>query len=87
MQRFMISSQGSGYTPTGVKPDFGGRSNLRWSGNSSLPNEKFSINITVNDIPEPVEKFEVVLECEMNCYLPQNKYTITIVDDLGELVI
>ena len=42
------------------------------------------MNIIVDDIPEPVEVFEVVLECEMNCFLPQEVYTITIIDDLGE---
>ena len=75
---------GHDYIPAGVRPDSGNSSNLRWSGNNTSPDEEFSVNIIVDDIPEPVEVFEVVLECEMNCFLPQEVYTITIIDNLGE---
>ena len=55
-----------------------------WNKNSSLPIEKFVVNIVSDEIPEPVEVFNVVLECEINCFLPQEVYSVTIVDDLGE---
>ncbi len=41
-----------------------------------------------DDIPEPVEVLEIVVECEDNgnCYLPRRSYTITIIDDQGTYV-
>ena len=76
--------KGYDYVQTGVRPDSGNSSNLRWSGNNTSPDEEFLVNIIVDDIPEPVEVIEVVLVCEMNCYLTQEIYTITIIDDLGK---
>ena len=75
---------GHDYTPAGCEPDSGNSSNLRWSGSNTSPDEEFLVNITVDDFPEPVEVIEVVLECEMNCFILQEIYTITIIDDLGE---
>ena len=54
---------------------------LTLSGNNSLSQERFSVSITADGKQEPPEVFEVVLVCEMNCFLPQEVYTITIVND------
>ena len=42
------------------------------------------MNIIADDAPEPIEVIEVVLVCEMNCFLPQEVYTIMIADPLGQ---
>ncbi len=36
-----------------------------------------------DDNPEPVEVLEILVECDENCYLPQQVYTTTIIDDQG----
>ncbi len=43
----------------------------------------FTVQILDDDILESVEVIDVFLECEAgeNCYAPQNRYTITIVDN------
>ena len=75
---------GSDYIPVGVRPESGESSNLRWNaGNISLTNDHFNVNITSDNIPEPVEVFEVVLVCEINCFPARKVYSVTIIDDLG----
>ncbi|XP_064385904.1 uncharacterized protein LOC135334578 isoform X3 [Halichondria panicea] len=60
-----------------------GNSNLEWRIGNSAPNVQFIVPIIDDDIPEPVEVLEIVVECEDygNCYLPRRSYTITIIDD------
>ncbi len=62
-----------------------GNSNLEWRIGNSAPNVQFIVPIIDDDIPEPVEVLEIVVECEDygNCYLPRRSYTITIIDDQG----
>ncbi len=90
---------GSDYEPperrTNEGPDQFG--NLRWraateeqklQGTERFPNRRFMVTILDDDIPEPVEVVEVVVQCVLleNCYLPRTVYTITIIDDQGECV-
>ncbi len=58
---------------------------LEWRPGNSVPNVRFIVPIIDDDIPEPVEVLEIVVECEDNgnCYLPRRSYTITIIDDQG----
>ncbi len=73
---------GSDYNTAGVIPG-SGNSNLRYRTNRPTPNQPFVVQILDDDILEPVEVIDVILECEAveNCYAPQRMYTITIVDD------
>ncbi|XP_064387691.1 uncharacterized protein LOC135335916 [Halichondria panicea] len=60
--------------------------NLRWGRDgSTLPNVAYEVTILDDDIPEPVEVVEVMVQCVAieNCYLPRARYTITIIDDQG----
>ncbi len=60
--------------------------NLRWRAGNTFPNRPFMVRIVNDDIPEPVEVMEVIVQCiaTENCYLPRSVYTITIIDDEGE---
>ena len=61
--------------------------NLRWGRDgATLPNVAYEVTILNDDIPEPVEVVEVMVQCVAteNCYLPRTRYTITIIDDQGE---
>ncbi len=64
--------------------------NLRWRiiNSPTLPNVPYVVTILDDDIPEPVEVVEVIVQCvaRENCYLPRTRYTITIIDDQGEWV-
>ena len=60
-----------------------GPSNLNWLRQSILPDERFIVPIINDDEPEYTEVLEVWVECVENCYLPQTKYIITIIDDDG----
>ena len=80
--RFLIT--GEDYHLTGFCRGTG-NSNLEWRPGNSAPNVRFIVPIIDDDIPEPVEVLEIVVECEdnENCYLPRRTYTITIIDDQG----
>ena len=60
--------------------------NLRWGRGAMTPNTPYVVTILDDDIPEPVEVVEVIVQCVAgeNCYLPRTRYTITIIDDQGE---
>ena len=60
-------------------------SNLVWRAGNSAPNVRFTVPIINDDIPEPNEVLEIEIRCEDNgnCYIPQQIYTITIIDDQG----
>ena len=60
--------------------------NLRWRAGDTLPRVPYVVTILDDDIPEPVEMVEVMVQCvaRENCYLPRTRYTITIIDDQGE---
>ncbi len=75
---------GEDYNSTGLLRG-SGNSNLEWRTGNSVPNVRFIVPIIDDDIPEPVEVLEIVVECENNgnCYLPRQVYTITIIDDQG----
>ncbi len=62
-------------------PRYTGDSNLRWRAGNSAPNNRFIVPIIDDDIPEPVEVLEIVVECEDkgNCYLPCTTSTYTII--------
>ena len=63
--------------------------NLRWGRGAILfPDVPYVVTILGDDIPEPVEVVEVIVQCVAmeNCYLPRTRYTITIIDDQGECV-
>ncbi len=71
--------------------------NLRWRAATEeeqlqrterFSNRRFMVTILDDDIPEPVEVVEVVVQCIPleNCYLPRTVYTVTIIDDQGECV-
>ncbi len=79
---------GSDYTAPPLRNN-GGRyrnGNLRWRVGSITPNNPYVVTILDDDIPEPVEVVEVIVQCvaRENCYLPRARYTITIIDDQGE---
>ena len=76
---------GMDYVATGVRPDSGANSNLRFRSTRNTPNNAFIVMIMDDDTPEPIEVIDVFLECEAveNCYAPQDRYTITIVDPDG----
>ncbi|XP_064387502.1 uncharacterized protein LOC135335845 isoform X3 [Halichondria panicea] len=59
--------------------------NLRWGRGAMTPNTPYVVTILDDDIPEPVEVVEVIVQCVAgeNCYLPRTRYTITIIDDQG----
>ncbi len=58
---------------------------MRWRRRNSAPNNRFIVPIIDDEIPEPIEKLEIFVECDAseNCYLPRQSYTITIIDDQG----
>ncbi len=60
--------------------------NLRWRAENTSPNRPYIVTILDDDIAEPVEVVQVMVQCirEENCYLPRSVYTITIIDDEGE---
>ncbi len=67
-----------------IGEDFGEVSlDLHWEPLNILPNNRFIVPIINDDEPEYTEMFEVWVECVKNCYLPQTKYIITIMDDDG----
>ncbi len=82
MHALCCSVAGSDYNIAGVIPG-SGSSNLRYSSTSNIPNNAFTVQILDDDILEAVEVIDVFLECAAreNCYVPQNRYTITIVDN------
>ena len=77
---------GEDYGSTGLLPGTPGNcSKLEWRAGNSTLNNCFLVPIIDDDIPEPIEVFEIFVECEANgnCYLPRQQYTITIIDDQG----
>ena len=60
-------------------------SNLVWRAGNSAPNVRFTVPIINDDTLEPDEVLEIEIQCENNgnCYIPQQIYTITIIDDQG----
>ncbi len=86
MVTVIIFLLGKDYGSTGLLPGtLGNSSKLEWRAGNSTPNNQFIVSIIDDDIPEPVEVLEIFVECEANenCYLPRQRYTITIVDDQG----
>ena len=84
MHELYFLNAGEDYISTGLRPRIG-NSNLRWAAGNTFPNRRFIVPIIDDDIPEPIEKLEVLIECDgnHNCFIPQRSYTITIVDDQG----
>ncbi|XP_064386944.1 uncharacterized protein LOC135335380 isoform X3 [Halichondria panicea] len=80
--RNVSATEGEDYNSTGLFRGTG-NNNLEWRIGNSAPNVLFIVPIIDDDIPEPVEVLEIVVECEDNgnCYLPRRSYTITIIDD------
>ncbi|XP_064397880.1 uncharacterized protein LOC135344578 [Halichondria panicea] len=83
--RNLSATEGEDCTLTGVRPG-SGNSNMRWRRRNSAPVNRFIVPIIDDDIPEPIEKLEIFVECDAseNCYLPRQSYTITIIDDQGQ---
>ena len=79
---------GSDYSPPPRQPNdrLDQNGNLRWRAEETFPNRAYEVSILDDDIPEPVEVVEVMVQCVRveNCYLPRSVYTITIIDDQGE---
>ena len=78
---------GSDYNFAGTRPgEFS--SNLRFYRIRNTPSILFMVPILDDDIPEPVEVIHVQVVCENNenCYSPRSFYTITIIDDQGNLL-
>ena len=78
-----IHAAGSDYTANDPAPE--ANSNLRWKTRNAVPNREFTVDIHADDVPEPVEYLEVVLNCDgnENCYIPRSVYRITIIDNQG----
>lgn len=72
------------YITAGTRPGQG-NSNLRWRANAQTPNDQMRVTILDDNVPEPAEVIEVIVECDgnENCFIPQRMYTITIVDEQG----
>ena len=84
---YFLLLAGADYNSTGLHPGKG-KSNLIWKRHTSAPIAQFIVPIIDDDIPEPIEVLEIFVECEKNrnCYLPRQRYTITIIDDQGTYV-
>ncbi|XP_064385779.1 uncharacterized protein LOC135334492 isoform X2 [Halichondria panicea] len=78
--RNLTATEGNDFNSTQGTTD---SSNLVWRAGNSAPNVRFTVPIINDDIPEPNEVLEIEIRCEDNgnCYIPQQIYTITIIDD------
>ncbi|XP_064385961.1 uncharacterized protein LOC135334617 isoform X2 [Halichondria panicea] len=79
----LSATEGEDYKSTDLLRGTDNSAILEWRPGNSVPNVRFIVPIIDDDIPEPVEVLEIVVECEDNgnCYLPRRSYTITIIDD------
>ena len=61
---------------------------MRFGRSRNTPNIPFKVTIIDDDVPEPVEVLTVQVRCadNENCYSLTSFYTITVVDDQGDLL-